>query len=68
VPLEAVIQKDSTRVLYVMEGDHPETREVLFGIWNENDVVVRKGVVKGERVCLRDPTVKLETPEMEAET
>jgi multidrug efflux pump subunit AcrA (membrane-fusion protein) len=67
VPLEAVIEKDSTRVLYVMEGDRPEPREVVFGIWNDNDIVVREGVEEGQQVCLRDPTVKLETPAMETE-
>lgn len=63
VPLEAAIEKDSTRVVYVMEGDHPKPREVVFGIWNENDIVVKKGLEQGERVCLRDPTVKLTIPE-----
>lgn len=68
VPLEAVIEKDSTRVVYVLQKEGPEPREVVFGVWNENDIVVKRGLEKGEQICLRDPTTELETPEAERGT
>lgn len=64
VPLEAVIYKDAQSVLYVMLNGKFEKRGVTFGIWNANNIVVRRGAKVGELVCLRDPTVKLEAPEI----
>ena len=64
VPLEAVVQKDSARVVYVAQGSRYQPRQVTLGLWNENDIVVDRGVSKGERVALRDPTVKLALSQM----
>jgi len=59
IPREAVMEKDSTNVVYVIEEGRPEKREVVLGPANENDVVVVEHLQEGEWVCLRDPTVKL---------
>ena len=59
IPREAVIEKDSANVVYVMEEGRPEQREIVLGPANENDVVVVGHLKERDLVCLRDPTVKL---------
>jgi HlyD family secretion protein len=54
VPLEAVFQKDGRSVVY-LAGRRPVAREVVLGPSNADFVVIEKGLVRGERVLLRDP-------------
>jgi len=54
VPLEAVFQRDGRSVVYPA-GRRPRAREVVLGPSNADFVVIEKGLVRGERVLLRDP-------------
>ncbi|RKY87192.1 hypothetical protein DRQ09_04845 [candidate division KSB1 bacterium] len=59
IPLQSVFEKDGKTVVYVMNPG-PEKRVVELGPKNSNYVVIKKGLKKGERVTLRDPTLRLE--------
>ena len=54
VPLEAVFEKDGRSVVY-LAGRRPVAREVVLGPSNADFAVIEKGLVRGERVLLRDP-------------
>jgi HlyD family secretion protein len=56
VPLEAVFEKDGGPLCYVAQGRRLRPREVALGPSNQDFVVVEKGLRKGERVALRDPS------------
>ncbi len=55
VPLDAVFEKEGVHVCYVLRGRGVLAREVLLGPSNQDFVVVEKGLLRGERVALRDP-------------
>jgi HlyD family secretion protein len=55
VPLQAVFDKDGRSVCYVLERGRPRRREVVLGPSNQDFVVIEKGLLRGERVLLRDP-------------
>ena len=61
VPIQSVFQKEDTTVVYVMGAQGPKKRKVKVGARSSNYVVVEKGLEADEKVCLRDPTVPLET-------
>ncbi len=61
IPIQSVYQKEDTTVVYVMGAHGPKKRKVKVGARSSNYVVVEKGLEAEERVCLRDPTVPLET-------
>ncbi len=56
VPLESVIHKDDTTVVYIKKGGY-KRREVQIGPKNSDFIVIEKGVKTGDEVALRDPTV-----------
>jgi len=56
VPLEAVFERDGRHVCYVLGLGGPKPREVTLGPSNQDFVVVEKGLRRGERVALRDPS------------
>jgi HlyD family secretion protein len=56
VPLEAVFERDGQSVVY-LPGRRPRPREVVLGPSNADFVVVEKGLARGERVLLRDPSL-----------
>lgn len=56
VPLESVLQKDDTTVVYVKRGGF-KRRPVRIGAKNSNFVVIEQGLKKGDEVALRDPTL-----------
>ena len=56
VPLEAVFEKDGRHVCYVVQRGRLREREVAIGSTNRDFVVIEKGLEKGERVALRDPS------------
>ena len=58
VPLQSVFEKEEQTVVYVMPG--AKKRVVELGQKNSDYVVINKGLEKGEKVALRDPTVQLE--------
>jgi HlyD family secretion protein len=59
VPLEAVLDKGDTTIVYVKKRGW-ERRAVKLGSKNSDYVIIEKGVNPGEEVALRDPTAKLE--------
>jgi RND family efflux transporter MFP subunit len=68
VPVQAVFQKNDTTVVYVISAGRPKMRKVRIGAKGTNFVVVEKGLQGGEKVCMRDPTVPLETIGGQTET
>jgi HlyD family secretion protein len=56
VPLEAVFEKDGRHVVHVVTRRGLVPREVVLGPSNRDFVVVEKGLSKGDRVALRDPS------------
>jgi len=61
-PVEAVFQKGSRKVSYVInKRGNIEEREILTDKSNEDFVVVRSGLSEGERVLLLDPAKELST-------
>lgn len=61
IPIDAVFEKGGRTLVYRMKGDDPQEQEVTLGKRNSNYVVVEEGLGIGDRVALRDPTLKLET-------
>jgi len=59
VPLQSVFEKDGKTVVYAMDPG-PKMKEVELGPKNSDYVVITKGLEKGEKITLRDPTVQLE--------
>ncbi len=55
-PLEAIFEKDGRHVAYVVQRGRLREREVVVGSANRDFVVVERGLAKGERVALRDPS------------
>jgi HlyD family secretion protein len=68
VPVQAVFQKQDTTVVYTMLAGRPKMRKVKIGAKGSNFVVVEKGLQGGEKVCMRDPTVPLESIGGQTET
>jgi HlyD family secretion protein len=56
VPLEAVFEKDGRHVCYVVSRGELREREVVVGSSNRDFVVIERGLEKGDRVALRDPS------------
>jgi len=59
IPLESVFEKDGRTIAYVQSSSWEE-REIKVGKSNSNYIVVEEGLEAGEKISLRDPTVKLE--------
>jgi len=59
VPLTSVFEKEGKTVVYVMDPS-PKEREVAVGSKNSNFIIIKKGIMPGEKVTLRDPTLPLE--------
>jgi len=58
VPLEAVFEREGRSIVYVA-GRRPHPREVVLGPSSADFVVIEKGLLRGERVLLRDPEAAL---------
>lgn len=56
VPLESVIHKDDTTLVYIKRGGF-KRREVQIGAKNSDFIVIEKGLKQGDLIALRDPTV-----------
>lgn len=63
VPLEAVVEREGKRYVFIREGDQFQRREVETGKRNDNFVCITSGLREGETVALRDPTIPLEEQE-----
>jgi len=58
LPAQALFQKSGLNVAYVWHGGEFEERVVEVGRRSGDKIVVAKGVSVGDKVALRDPTVK----------
>ncbi|HOH06728.1 MAG TPA: efflux RND transporter periplasmic adaptor subunit [bacterium] len=56
VPLESVVHKDDTTIVYIKKGGF-KRREVQIGPKNSDFIVIEKGLKQGDLVALRDPTL-----------
>lgn len=54
VPVEAVHTNDSISFVYMASG-RAERREVVTGQMNENEIIIKEGLAKGEKVLLNVP-------------
>ncbi len=62
IPRGALFEKDGKRVVYRRDGAGFIAVEVIAGRNSISRVVVEKGLVAGDRVALRDPTVRKPDP------
>jgi len=71
VPIQTVVNRQGKKVCYVAEGKEPKLCEVETGLFNDNFVEIKSGLVEGEKVLLNPPRIgELETTgeeEQEAE-
>jgi RND family efflux transporter MFP subunit len=58
LPAQALFQKSGQNVAYIWHGGEFEERVVEVGRRSGDKIVVAKGVSVGDKVALRDPTVK----------
>src|SRR5579864_719369 len=58
LPAQALFQKSGQNVAYVWRGGEFEERAIEVGRRSGDKIVVAKGVSAGDKVALRDPTVK----------
>lgn len=53
IPREAVTDRGGRRVVFVLNGQRVEQREVVLGLGNDLMVEVREGVAAGDRIVIR---------------
>jgi len=58
IPVEASFQKSGHNVAYVWQGSKFEERVIEVGRRSRDRILVAKGLSPGERVALKDPSVK----------
>ncbi len=59
VPLEGVFERDGEKRCYVVNGRKAEERIVQNGAYNDDFIIVTKGLSEGERIYLHDPSTLL---------
>jgi len=57
IPRQALFEKDGKKVVYRRRGDKYEATPVAIGSSSAGRIVVMKGLVAGDELALRDPTV-----------
>jgi HlyD family secretion protein len=57
VPIQTVVNRNGKKVCYVMGSKEPKQREVETGLFNDNFVEIKSGLVEGEKVLLNPPRV-----------
>jgi len=58
VPLEAVTSEAGLSFVYKRDGSHVVKQQIETGVLNDNEIVVKRGLKKGERVLLVPPPDK----------
>ncbi len=53
MPRRAVTERGGKRVVFVLQGQRVERREVTLGLGDDDTVEIREGVEAGERVVVR---------------
>jgi len=57
VPVQAIVNREGKKYCYVQTADDLKEREVEVGSFNENYIVIYKGLQEGEKVSLHPPRV-----------
>ena len=57
IPLDAVFERDGRTVVYRIVDGQPQEAVVVLGKRNQDYVVIEDGLIPGDRVTLRDPTL-----------
>jgi RND family efflux transporter MFP subunit len=60
VPLEAVTTENGFAYVYKRDGGHVVKQQIETGEMNDNEIVVRRGLAKGDKVLLVPPPNKAE--------
>jgi len=55
VPIQAVITQEGKKVCYCLKKNRPQKREVETGLFNNDFVEIKSGLVEGEKVLLNPP-------------
>ncbi|HDZ69115.1 MAG TPA: HlyD family efflux transporter periplasmic adaptor subunit [Phycisphaerales bacterium] len=55
VPIQTVITQEGIKLCYVMTDNGPERREVKIGLFNDNFIEIKSGLVEGEKILLNPP-------------
>lgn len=63
IPLETVIEKNGKTFVYVKDGKRWKKTQIVTGKYNDNFIIVKKGLIKGQTIALRDPTRSLDLQE-----
>lgn len=63
VPLESVTEKDGKTFVFLKNGKRWERTRILTGKYNDNFVIVQRGLKKDQIVALRDPTRPMDEQE-----
>lgn len=58
IPVQALFQKSGQNVVYVWEGSKFRDQAIEIGRRNRDRILVAKGLRSGDRVALKDPSVK----------
>src|SRR5206468_9628133 len=58
VPLEAVTNEGGLSFVYKRDGSHVVKQQIETGVMNDNEIVVKRGLQKGDRVLLVPPADK----------
>jgi RND family efflux transporter MFP subunit len=58
IPLEAVLTESGFSYVYKKDGNHVVKQQIETGVMNDNEIVVKQGLKKDDRVLLSPPTDK----------
>ena len=58
VPQEAVFEKYGKKLVYIKSGSGFKETPIETGEKGENLIIIRKGLIQGDLVALRDPTTE----------
>ena len=58
IPPETVFEKGSRLVVYVLEGNRYQERQVHLARRSETQIMIASGLEPGERISTKDPTLK----------
>jgi len=65
VPIQSVVTVEEKKVCYVMASKRAEQREVETGLFNDDFVEIKSGLIEGEKVLLNPPRWTASEPEEE---
>ncbi len=60
VPQEAVFDKHDKKIVYLQNGSGFDEMEVTIGDRGEDYIVIQSGIEVGDKIALRDPTIKVD--------